>query len=121
MAKVPEPHFGFNYFGRLDPGAESSVFTGFEGPLPFGRPPQATRPYALELIAEHRGPGLLFRWDFSPNIYDANEVSALAKATTAELQAIADLLDSDSAFLTPSDFPLAGLDQSELDDLLGDE
>jgi amino acid adenylation domain-containing protein/non-ribosomal peptide synthase protein (TIGR01720 family) len=121
MATVPEPHFGFNYFGRLDPGAESSVFTGFEGPLPFGRPPQATRPYALELIAEHRGPGLLFRWDFSPNIYDANEVSALAKATTAELRAIADLLDSDSTFLTPSDFPLAGLDQSELDDLLGDE
>jgi non-ribosomal peptide synthase protein (TIGR01720 family) len=121
LREVPVPHFGFNYFGKLDPGAASSVFTGFEGPLPFGRPSQATRPYALELIGEHRGPSLLLRWNFSRDIHDTNEVSALARATIVELEAIADLLDSDSSFLTPSDFPLAGLDQNELDDLLGDE
>jgi hypothetical protein len=46
---------------------------------------------------------------------------ALMQETIAELQAISDSLDSDIDLLTPADFPLAGLDQSELDDLLDDE
>ena len=76
---------------------------------------------AVELNVLHRGSGLSFRWSFSREIHAATEVAALARATIAELRAIADLLDSDSTFLTPSDFPLAGLDQGELDDLFGDD
>jgi amino acid adenylation domain-containing protein/non-ribosomal peptide synthase protein (TIGR01720 family) len=121
LASVPEPLFGFNYLGKFDPGTESSIFTGFEGPLPFGRSSQAKRPCAIELVAEYRECGLQLRWNYSRDFCDENHVMALMQETIAELQAISDSLDSDIDLLTPADFPLAGLDQSELDDLLDDE
>ncbi|KAF1021514.1 MAG: Linear gramicidin synthase subunit B [Pseudomonas sp.] len=64
------------------------------------------------------GGELLLRWTFSRERHDAHTIGELAEAYLAELQGlIAHCLSDDAGGLTPSDFPLARLDQAQLDAL----
>lgn len=64
------------------------------------------------------GGELLLRWTFSAERYQPAAIEALAQDYLSQLQAlIAHCLSDGSGGLTPSDFPLADLDQAQLDAL----
>lgn len=120
---IPPRQVLFNYLGK-SAAADGSPFTASPGPLGAMRSRQGTRPYALEINA-HCGPaGLVTRWSFSPEAHQRATIERLAQRFTEELAALIDhCRKPEAGGHTPSDFPLAGLDQAALDklgDLLGE-
>ena len=70
-------------------------------------------------VAEGR---LVLTWAFAQKFYDADTIRSLAAAFVAALRGIiAHCTSLDSRRYTPSDFPLARLDQAKLDWLVGSD
>ena len=64
---------------------------------------------------------LTVMWTFDPHRFGSSAIKTLAADFQSSLRAIIESARrGERAALAPSDFPTAGLDQSELDDLLGD-
>ncbi|MFI0165618.1 amino acid adenylation domain-containing protein [Streptomyces sp. NPDC017095] len=110
---------GFNYHGHFD------VTTG-DGLLRRWRPSPApdrsadlARPNLLEITGMVRDGRLAFSWEYSAALHDEETIAGLAARFTA---ALADIVAhcSRAGGRTPSDFPLAGLDQAEVDRIAGD-
>jgi len=117
MDAGPRPEVGFNYLGDFEGG----------GPL-FARPrlelsegPDGERPHVLDVVGVVVDGCLEFHWAHSANRHREDTVRALAEAFTAELRALVGHCTSpDVGGRTPSDFPLAGLDQEAVDRIAGD-
>ncbi|MFD9902831.1 amino acid adenylation domain-containing protein [Streptomyces sp. NPDC059063] len=118
----PRPHVNFNYLGQFAPlDARGGCYSGREFPLADGIHPDENRPFDLEVTAETTGGELVFTWDYSRDTYDGPEIRRLAGGTLAALRALtAHCLAPGSGGRTPSDFPLAALDQAQVDALVGD-
>ncbi len=119
LAAIPPAEVSFNYLGQLD-GAlpEASAFApAGEGTGPI-RSPRALRACALELLGSVAGGRLRLFWHYASGTFHHATVERLAAGFLAELrQLIAHCLAADAGGLTPSDVPLAGLGQSDLDRL----
>ncbi|MFD2474610.1 amino acid adenylation domain-containing protein [Amycolatopsis silviterrae] len=109
---LPEPEVGFNYLGR---------FTGGDGDWTVAEPmgghadPSTAVAAALEINASADGDVLRASWAYVPGVLPEPEVRALAERWQ---RAVADLVDAvREPFHTPSDFPLAELSQSDVDEL----
>ncbi|RAY16066.1 non-ribosomal peptide synthetase [Actinomadura craniellae] len=126
LAELPVPQISFNYLGRFAvdetagtpwtalPGT-GVLAGGFDTAMPVA-------PYTLEINAftEDRadGMGLGVTWAWPADLLDEDTVRDLAEGWFAALAALTDHAARPGAGgLTPSDVPLAGLDQDELDDL----
>ncbi|OLR93075.1 non-ribosomal peptide synthetase [Actinokineospora bangkokensis] len=100
------PQVLFNYLGRLD----APLRAGVDPAMPLG--------HAVEVNAAAvdtpAGPTLTAALSWPAGVFAADRVPALAALWADELRALAAL---DSGGHTPSDFPLAGLTQSEVDEL----
>jgi non-ribosomal peptide synthase protein (TIGR01720 family) len=108
----------FNYVGRL-----RSPDTGALGPIAFlhdsSRDPRNARPYVLEVNAAVRGDRLELDLVYSSALHDTATIERIATGIEEALNALVDhCLGAEQRF-TPSDFPEAGMDQSELDEFLG--
>ncbi|MET8546903.1 condensation domain-containing protein, partial [Kitasatospora sp. NPDC004799] len=121
-ADAAEPQFGFNYHGQWDTGGSADGL--LRGPLPpAGRDtdPDEPRPYLLDVVGAVQDGRLELGWTYPPAVYDEATVRELADRTLQALRELAEHCASPGAGgRTPSDFPLAGLDQSQLDRLVGD-
>ncbi len=116
-----EPPLSFNYLGQFDPG-------GVTGEL-FHRPPDrigldqsadGDRGQLLDVTAIVAGGELEFAWYFSANVHDERTVRRLANEVLAALHEIVEhCAEPGSGGATPSDFPLADLDQAKVDRLVG--
>ncbi|WP_431936062.1 amino acid adenylation domain-containing protein [Micromonospora sp. RP3T] len=110
------PRVRFNYLGRL--GSASAI--GAE-PFTVTAPgtwvsPTRPRPHLLEVDAAVIDGELLIDWTHHPKAQPTAEVAALAARFVTELRAtVAHCLDPANHGRTPSDFPLAGLDQATID------
>ncbi|MCH0563647.1 MULTISPECIES: non-ribosomal peptide synthetase [unclassified Streptomyces] len=105
----------FEYTGQLDepsPATDGFTVIGPAGPAasPLGR-----RPYPLAVRAAITGGRLAVTWEYSHRLHSRETVERLAERFGAELRA---LTGDGEAMHTPSDFPLARVDQSQLDGLL---
>jgi non-ribosomal peptide synthase protein (TIGR01720 family) len=119
LAALPRPRITFNYLGQLDgsfgPDALFRLAPEEPGPLADAAAPLGN---ALSIDGEVRDGSLRLRWTFSPRQLEPARVQALAAAFEAELLALlAHCLDQEAGGVSPSDFPLAGLDQGQLDRL----
>ncbi|MFC9930075.1 non-ribosomal peptide synthase/polyketide synthase [Streptomyces sp. NPDC127190] len=123
LAGAPAPQIGFNYHGQWDPGAADGDGP-VRGPLPpAGRDtdPDAPRPYLLDVTGVVQQGRLELGWTYPPGVYDEDTVRRLADDTIAALRDIVRHCATPTAGgRTPSDFPLAGLGQDQLDRLVGD-
>ncbi len=119
MAALPSAQLTFNYLGQFDQsfGADA-LFHPLDEPAGLAHDPDAPLPNELSVDSQVYGGELVLRWTFSRERHDQQNIHELADAYLAELQSlVAHCLQDDAGGLTPSDFPLAHLTQSQLDSL----
>lgn len=113
-----EPAYLFNYLSRgsADSGA---LFRWVSSADDSGRDPDNGRAHRIEIVAALQEGKLAVMWHFSTLHDDQEAVQALADNYLDRLRAlVAFCMADDVGGLTPSDFPAAGLDQSQLDRFL---
>jgi amino acid adenylation domain-containing protein/non-ribosomal peptide synthase protein (TIGR01720 family) len=120
LASLPHAGLIFNYFGQLDQVvAGSSLFRPAQESAGPERHPLQTRPYLLEVSASVRAGRLSTFWIYSENRHERSTIEALGGRFVAALRRLIDhCLSPQAGGYTPSDFPLARLDQPRLDRLV---
>ncbi|MEV7094866.1 non-ribosomal peptide synthase/polyketide synthase [Amycolatopsis sp. NPDC051045] len=105
-----EPRISFNYLGRFDHG----------GGLGGAAHPEQTRAHQLDVVGAVVGDELELIWHYSAGVHTEATVRRLADALLAALTGIVGhCARPDAGGRTPSDFPLARLDQAAVDRLAG--
>ncbi|MEW2165596.1 non-ribosomal peptide synthase/polyketide synthase [Streptomyces sp. NPDC007084] len=119
---APAAHISFNYLGRMSLDDDGTgLYRGTFRPLELDAAPAAERPHALEVVGRLDADALEFTWFYSGQVHHESTVRALAHGYAAALADLARYAARpDAAGRTPSDFPLAPLDQSAVDRVVGD-
>ena len=120
LANRPEPAMVFNYFGQFDQAVAGSKLFRFaeESSGPWHAPSQKRR-HVLEMNSLVTGGRLEFECGYNPALHDEKDVQRFAEEFLNALkEVIAHCQLPESGGRTPSDFPLAKLDQASLDQLL---
>ncbi|MCS7482527.1 non-ribosomal peptide synthetase [Umezawaea endophytica] len=108
-----------NYLGRFADSANELYLR--ELPVADGPHPDEVRPFPLEVTAVVVAGELVLHWDYSPATLSGATVRRLAERAAAALREIVEhCLAEGAGGRTPSDFPLARLDQFAVDELVGD-
>ncbi|TSD75999.1 non-ribosomal peptide synthetase [Pseudomonas sp. KBS0710] len=119
MAALPTAQITFNYLGQFDQsfGADA-LFHPLDESAGLAHDPDAPLPNELSVDSQVYGGELVLRWTFSRERHNQQTIRELADAYVAELQSLTEhCLNDEAGGLTPSDFPLAHLTQSQLDSL----
>ncbi|WP_344010807.1 amino acid adenylation domain-containing protein, partial [Streptomyces thermospinosisporus] len=116
------PPISFNYLGQFDSvTAPDGLIRGRLPSLGHDHAPDELRPYLLDVVGMVEDGRLGFTWIFSGEVFDRSTVERVAGEHVAALRALVDhCQDPAAGGATPSDFPLAGLDQAAVDRLAGD-
>ncbi|MGV6396002.1 non-ribosomal peptide synthetase [Pseudomonas caspiana] len=119
MAALPEASITFNYLGQFDQSfADDALFKPLDASVGPTQDDHAPLPNALSIDGQVYGGELELRWTFSRECFEPRSIETLAEAYVQELEGlIGHCLSDDAGGLTPSDFPLASLSQSQLDAL----
>ncbi|WP_129292551.1 non-ribosomal peptide synthetase [Streptomyces lydicus] len=122
LPATPTADISFNYLGQFGtPGGDGSLYRGPYRELALDADPAAPRPHALEVVGRLDGDALEFTWFYSANLHHEDTVTRLAGHFARALGDIArDAARPGAGGRTPSDFPLAALDQPTVDRLVGD-
>ncbi|MFI9324912.1 amino acid adenylation domain-containing protein [Kitasatospora aureofaciens] len=118
----PLPPISFNYLGQWDgtTGADGLIRDRLPA-LGLDHEPDEPRPYLLDVVGMVEDGVLGFTWIFSEEVFDPATVARLAEQHLTALRALlAHCLLPGSGGATPSDFPLAGLEQEAVDRIVGD-
>ncbi|HEX7240435.1 MAG TPA: amino acid adenylation domain-containing protein, partial [Longimicrobiaceae bacterium] len=122
LGALPAPEVSFNYLGRMDaliPG--SSLFRPVDEPAGPAHAASSPRRYLLEVNASISDGRLRVGWTYSERVHHASTVERLATRYLHHLREIVEHCRAPEAGgYTPSDFPEAGLEQDELDDLVAE-
>ncbi|MYW19478.1 AMP-binding protein, partial [Streptomyces sp. SID2955] len=119
--RTPDAQISFNYLGRMGLSQDTDgLYRGTVRPLELDADPGAGRPHPLEVVGRLVDDALEFTWFYSDRRYRQDTVGALAGRFA---DALADLARHatrpGAAGRTPSDFPLAPLDQAAVDRITG--
>ncbi|MGX5725422.1 non-ribosomal peptide synthase/polyketide synthase [Metapseudomonas otitidis] len=119
LAGLPQPRITFNYLGQFDGDfAEGALWVPAEEGRGAGQDPQAPLGNWLSVDGQVFGGELSLNWTFSGDVFAEATIARLAEAYQQALEALIEhCCDTRNAGLTPSDVPLAGLDQAQLDAL----
>ncbi len=120
LAALPRPEVLFNYLGQLDQAvaAGAPFHLAPESPGP-ARSPRAERRHPIEVAASVLGGRLRLELTYSADRHRPATIERLAERVGALLRELIDHCRTPEAGgVTPSDFPLAGLDQSRLDQIV---
>jgi non-ribosomal peptide synthase protein (TIGR01720 family) len=117
LQALPPPEISFNYLGQLDQTlSESSLFRPARESSGLPHSPLGRRPHLLEVngwVAEGQ---LHLEWGYSQRVHRRATVERLAQGFLEALETLIGHCQSPEAGgYTLSDFPLAQLDQDELD------
>ncbi|MFL8988772.1 non-ribosomal peptide synthetase [Pseudomonas sp. QLc11A] len=119
MATLPQAPITFNYLGQFDQsfGADA-LFHPLDEAVGAAHDAYAPLPNELSVDSQVYGGELVLRWTFSAERFDPSTIGELADAYLGELSSLIEhCLRDDAGGLTPSDFPLAQLNQTQLDAL----
>lgn len=121
LAAVPgvsserQPQVSFNYLGQLD-WALNEPYHGVEQELNLHADSGSQRPHLLDVVGKVENKCLAFTWFYSENVHLESTVLTLARELLDALQEIIlHCSEPGAGGRTPSDFPLAELDQSTVD------
>ncbi|WP_095962040.1 non-ribosomal peptide synthetase [Pseudomonas ogarae] len=121
LAALPMPQITFNYLGQFDSGFTDDadgLFIPASEPAGTPQSPLAPLDNWLTLNGSVYAGELSIDWTFSTQMFDESTIQALALDYGRELQALIDhCCQAQHQGFTPSDFPLAGLNQTQLDAL----
>ena len=125
---APAPQISFNYHGQWDTGSANSAGGTADGLYRAWLPAvgedlaaDEERPYLIDVTGVVEDGELRLGWTYAPAVHDEDTVRRLARDTAAALTGIAAHCREDGAGgRTPSDFPLARLDQAGIDTVAGD-
>ncbi|TMM29727.1 MAG: amino acid adenylation domain-containing protein, partial [Actinobacteria bacterium] len=119
---VQHPQVSFNYLGQFDWAVDGGgLFREVLGGLGADADPADVRPHLLDVVGRVERGSLEFCWFYSGQVHEQSTVRRLAEQLTGELRAIIGYCARPGAGgRTPSDFPLARLDQATVDRLVGD-
>ncbi|MEU5211497.1 non-ribosomal peptide synthase/polyketide synthase [Streptomyces sp. NPDC020742] len=126
LPEAPRPLIGFNYHGQWDVAAgdrpaQDGLYRAALPPAGRDADPDEERSYLLEVTGVVQDGRLELGWTYPPAVYDESTVRRLAQDTVAALEdLVAHCAAPGAGGRTPSDFPLAGLDQRQVDLLAGD-
>ncbi len=129
LAALPHPEISFNYLGQADSAGRGAGQTASAPLLSMAREnpgptlsPRALRAHELAVSCVVSGGLLRVDWTYGGERLEASTVERWAEAFRAHALALADDCSAPKAFgYTPSDFPLARLDQETVDRLFGDD
>ncbi|MCP2256429.1 non-ribosomal peptide synthase domain TIGR01720/amino acid adenylation domain-containing protein [Streptoalloteichus tenebrarius] len=115
------PKVSFNYLGQFDDRGSADGLLRAVTPIRLRQDPTDRRAHALEIVGSVQDGELEFTWGYSANLHTAETVGRLAEEfAEAVRQIVAHCASPGAGGRTPSDFPLARLDQSTVDRLVGD-
>ncbi|MDE1165525.1 MAG: non-ribosomal peptide synthase/polyketide synthase [Pseudomonas sp.] len=119
MAALPQARITFNYLGQFDQGfAQGAWLRPLAEQGGAQHAADAALPNWLSVDGQVYGGELTLRWTFSAKRFKAATIERLAQDYQATLQALIEhCLQPASGGITPSDFPLARLEQAQLDAL----
>uniref|UniRef100_UPI001CFAE68B non-ribosomal peptide synthetase n=1 Tax=Pseudomonas sp. MWU16-30317 TaxID=2878095 RepID=UPI001CFAE68B len=120
LASLPQGQIVFNYLGQFDQSVDprTGYFAASGEDSGSKQDPLAPLPALISINGLIHDGVLQLTWTYSRQVWRAQTLQQLADALTQELLALIEhCMDTQSAGLTPSDFPLAGLDQAQLDRL----
>ncbi|MEV5427836.1 non-ribosomal peptide synthase/polyketide synthase [Streptomyces sp. NPDC052701] len=123
LAAAPAPGISFNYLGRFDWSADdtAALVRSVPGGLGGADAPESERPHLLDVVARVHDGELEITWHYSAGRHHERTVAGLASGMLRALEEIvAHCLRPDAGGRTPSDFPLARLDQTAVDRVVGD-
>ncbi|WP_309485466.1 non-ribosomal peptide synthetase, partial [Streptomyces sp. WELS2] len=122
LTTAPEPGISFNYLGRFDWTADDAALVrAVPGGLGGAEAPDTERPHLLDVVARVEDGRLEITWHYSGGRHREETVTALAEGMMDALGGIvAHCARPDAGGRTPSDFPLARLDQAAVDRIAGD-
>jgi amino acid adenylation domain-containing protein/non-ribosomal peptide synthase protein (TIGR01720 family) len=120
FSQLPVPRITFNYLGQFD--GSFSQQDGLFAPAPESagaeQSPDAPLGNWLTLNGQVYAGELRLGWTFSPLMFDPQVIAELSAAYTRELNALVEhCCTPGNSGVTASDFPLAGLDQQQLESL----
>jgi non-ribosomal peptide synthase protein (TIGR01720 family) len=118
---LPQAEVSFLYLGQFEETLpESSLFAPALESTGLLQSPRANRSYLLEVTGFVSGNQLYLDWKYSENVHQRATVEKLAlDCVTALRSLIAHCQSPEAGGYTPSDFPLAQLNQDELDIAFG--
>jgi non-ribosomal peptide synthase protein (TIGR01720 family) len=121
LRAVPAAQVSFNYLGQADNGVRSELFQLAPESAGSVHGDQGRRSHLLEVNAVVSGGRLAVTWTYSENLHRRATISAVAGWFLEELrELVRHCLSPDAGGYTPSDFPLARLDQDAIDRLFAD-
>ncbi|MGH3612359.1 MAG: condensation domain-containing protein, partial [Pseudonocardia sp.] len=121
LAEQAAAQVSFNYLGQFDWSGrqDQGLFYAMHG-MGGDASPLAARAHVLDVLGSVENQRLEFSWFYSENLHDQATISALAQDLLAVLREIIEhCVAPGVGGRTPSDFPLAGLDQPTVDRLVG--
>ncbi|HEY0603571.1 MAG TPA: amino acid adenylation domain-containing protein [Herpetosiphonaceae bacterium] len=119
LQALPTPEISFNYLGQIDHALpESTPFQLVQEPAGPNRSLQGQRSCLLEINGLIVGGRLRLDWTYSGQVHDRSTIERLAGAYLEALRALIRHCQAcATSSYTPSDFPLARLDQRRLDQI----
>ncbi|NIV11782.1 MAG: hypothetical protein GWN62_11040 [Aliifodinibius sp.] len=120
LKNSPYPQVLFNYLGRIGIllPEDGSLKLVSNGPVGRERSSKGLRRYLFEINSFIQDSRLHLSWIYSQNIYQQETINALSKNFLSNLsRIIAHCVEPEAGGFTPSDFPLADLDDGDLDKL----
>lgn len=119
LADAPRPEIAFNYLGQFDNLTPTDAVLNLASePRGPERSPQGVRSYLWEIDALVHGGRFQVNWTFGKSHHQRATIERLANEYLAELKRMTDQSQAPGATVaTPTDFPLAEIDQQDLDQL----
>ena len=113
----------FNYLGQLDNVvSEERMFRGAKESSGESHSRKGQRSHALTINSSVQGGELVLAWSYSKQVHARETIERVAAEQVERLrQVIEHCREEESGGYTPSDFPLARLNQRELDEVVGTE
>ncbi|NIF30501.1 AMP-binding protein, partial [Pantoea sp. Tr-811] len=120
LASLPQGEIVFNYLGQFDGSFDEQAGLFRPAQEYAGATQDALAPLGslLALNGQVYGGELKMSWNFSREVFDESSIEQLAHEYASELQALIEhCCQAQYQGVTPSDFPLSGLSQAQLDSL----
>jgi amino acid adenylation domain-containing protein/non-ribosomal peptide synthase protein (TIGR01720 family) len=117
----PQPQISFNYHGQWDVAPDADGFyREWLGGIGSDSAPVSARACLLDVTGVVAGGALELGWTYSTEVHDEATVRRLADEVIAALRGIIEhCARSEAGGRTPSDFPLANLNQPQVDLIAG--